>query len=96
MSKRDPSRGEYRHYRCTGTDRCRFGGTAVCDNRPVRGDRLEGAVWDRARALLQRPDRVAEGYRRRLDAARGAAAEPDEVRELDRQRSPPCAAASAG
>src|SRR5215218_4227840 len=23
-SKRDPSRGEYRHYRCTGTDGCRF------------------------------------------------------------------------
>ena len=84
-SKRDPSRGEYRHYRCTGTDGCRFGGTAVCDNRPVRGDRLEGTVWDRVRALLQRPDRVAEEYRRRLDAARGAAAEPDEVRELDRR-----------
>src|SRR4051794_8375880 len=84
-SKRDPSRGEYRHYRCIGTDGCRFGGSAVCDNPPVRGDRLEAAVWDRARALLEEPGRVAEEYRWRLDAARDAAAEPGEIKELDRQ-----------
>src|SRR3954453_14065310 len=84
-SKRDPSRGEYRHYRCIGTDGCRFGGSAVCDNPPVRGDRLEAAVWDRGRALLEEPGRVAEEYRRRLDAARDAAAEPGELKELDRQ-----------
>jgi hypothetical protein len=83
--KRDPSQGEYRHYRCIGTDGCRFGGSAVCDNPPVRGDRLEQAVWDRVRALLEKPERVAEEYRRRLDAARDAATEPEEVKELDRQ-----------
>ena len=84
-SKRDPSQGEYRHYRCIGTDGCRFGGSAVCGNPPVRGDRLEQAVWDRVRALLEKPERVAEEYRRRLDAARDAATEPEEVKELDRQ-----------
>jgi site-specific DNA recombinase len=84
-SKRDPSRGEYRHYRCIGTDGCRFGGSAVCDNPPVRGDHLEAAVWERVRTLLEKPERVVEEYHRRLDAARDATAEPDEVRELDRQ-----------
>src|SRR6478736_3109384 len=40
VSGRDRSKGEYRHYRCTGTDAHRFGGTAICDNHPVRGDHL--------------------------------------------------------
>ncbi|MDF2782286.1 MAG: recombinase, partial [Geminicoccaceae bacterium] len=84
-SKRDPSRGEYRHYRCIGTDGCRFGGSPVCDNPPVRGDRLEAAVWDRVRALLEEPERVAQEYRRRLDTARDSATGTGEVREFDRQ-----------
>jgi site-specific DNA recombinase len=84
-SKRDPSRGEYRHYRCIGTDGCRFGGSPVCDNPPVRGGRLEAAVWDRVRALLEEPERVAQEYHRRLDTARDSATGTGEVRELDRQ-----------
>ena len=42
---KDRSKGELRYYRCIGTDGHRFGGTAVCDNRQVRGDRLEESVW---------------------------------------------------
>ena len=43
---------------------------AVCDNPPVRGDRLEQAVWDRVRALLEEPERVADEYHRRLTSPR--------------------------
>ena len=83
--RRDRSRGELRYYRCIGADGHRFGGAAVCDNRPVRGDRLEEVVWDRVRALLEDPERVAVEYRRRLREARDGAAAPDEVAQLDRQ-----------
>jgi site-specific DNA recombinase len=57
---------EYAYYRCTGTDAYRFGGVRVCDNRQVRTDLLEAAVWNDVQALLQDPQRVAEEYRRRL------------------------------
>ncbi len=83
-SKNDPAKGEYRHYRCIGTDGHRFGGAAVCANRPVRGDLLERAVWDRVRAVVEAPGRVADEYRRRLSGAPNAA-EPDEVAQLERQ-----------
>src|SRR4051794_9704624 len=55
-SSRARSKGEYRQYRCIGTDGYRFGGTAVCGNRSVRADHLEQAVWDRVRALLEAPE----------------------------------------
>jgi site-specific DNA recombinase len=84
-SKWDRATSRYPHYRCTGSDGYRFGGRAVCDNRPVRGDRLEQAVWDRVRALLEAPERVADEYRRRLQAAQNTATEPDEVAVLDRR-----------
>jgi site-specific DNA recombinase len=84
-SKWDRARSRYPHYRCIGSDGYRFGGSAVCDNRPVRGDRLEQAVWDRVRALLEAPERVADEYRRRLQAAQNTATEPDEVAALDRR-----------
>ena len=57
---------DYGYYRCTGTDAHRFAGQAVCDNRSVRSDRLEQAVWDEIRAVLEDPERVAEEHRRRL------------------------------
>jgi site-specific DNA recombinase len=86
-SKWDRATSRYHHYRCIGSDGYRFGGSAVCDNRPVRGDRLEQAVWDRVRALLEAPERVATEYRRRLQAAQNTAAEPDEVAALGRRRA---------
>ena len=57
---------DYGYYRCTGTDAHRFAGQAVCDNRSVRSDRLEQAVWDEIRAVLEDPERVAAEHRRRL------------------------------
>lgn len=56
----------YAYYRCLGTDAYRFGGERVCTNRQVRTDRLDAAVWQEVRTLLEHPDRLAEEYRRRL------------------------------
>jgi len=58
----------YAYYRCIGTDAYRFGGERVCTNTPVRTDRLDAAVWAEVRGLLEDPQRLADEYRRRLDA----------------------------
>lgn len=84
ISKTDRSKGEYRYYRCTGTDGSRFGGDAVCDNPQVRSDPLEQIVWDRVRSLLETPCRMAEEYHRRLAQAHEVA-KPDEAVQLDCQ-----------
>jgi site-specific DNA recombinase len=84
-AKHDRAKGEYYHYRCIGADGHRFGGTAACDNRPVRGDRLEQVVWDRVRAVLESPSRVADEYRRRVSDAQNTATKVDETGQLDRQ-----------
>ena len=57
----------YAYYRCTGTDAYRFGGQRVCQNKQVRTDLLEKAVWDDVCALLKDPGRIEAEYRRRLD-----------------------------
>jgi site-specific DNA recombinase len=62
-------RREHAYYRCSGTDRARFGGTRLCENVQLRTDRVEAAVWQEARALLEQPERVAQEYRRRLETA---------------------------
>jgi site-specific DNA recombinase len=74
-----------RYYRCTGADGYRFEGEALCCNPPVRADHLEQVVWDRVKALLKEPERVADEYRRRLTQAADGAAAPEEVARLDKQ-----------
>ena len=59
-------RRSYAYYRCTGTDAYRFGGQRVCDNKQVRTDLLEEAVWQDVRLLLTDPQRVEKEYKRRL------------------------------
>ena len=76
---------EYGYYRCLGTDGHRFGGAAPCDNRSVRSDCLELAVWTEVRALLQDPHRLAAEYRRRLDELRRGAGDRAQTVALDRQ-----------
>lgn len=73
------------YYRCIGADSYRFSGTAVCNNRPVRGDQLEQVVWAQVRALLEGPHRVADEYRRRIAQARDGTATSDEIIRLQRQ-----------
>lgn len=66
---RNAAKGKRRHYayyRCIGMDAYRFGGTRICDNKQVRTDLLEAAVWEDVRSLLKEPDRLASEYQRRL------------------------------
>ena len=60
-------RRDYAYYRCIGTDAYRFGGQRICQNRQVRTDLLEAAVWDDVRSLLSEPERIEQEYRRRLN-----------------------------
>ena len=59
-------RRDYVYYRCLGTDAYRFGGQRVCDNKQVRADTLEAAVWEDVCLLLNDPHRVEQEYQRRL------------------------------
>lgn len=63
-------RREYAYYRCIGTDAYRFGGQRVCQNKQVRTDLLEQAVWEDVRALLSDPGRIEDEYHRRLQTPR--------------------------
>jgi site-specific DNA recombinase len=56
----------YVYYRCTGTDASRFGGNKVCDNKPIRSDALDIAVWEEVKNLLKNPDRILKEYQRRI------------------------------
>ena len=56
----------YAYYRCIGTDAYRFGGTRVCENKQVRTDKLEEAVWSDACELLRHPKLLRKEYERRL------------------------------
>jgi len=60
------SRRVYAYYRCLGNDACHFGGQRVCENRSVRTDRLDQAVWRDVSSLLREPERIAREYERRL------------------------------
>src|SRR4051794_781209 len=61
---------DYGYYRCIGTDAHKFGGHAPCDNRSVRSDKLEAAVWREVLTVLDSPQRVAAEHERRAAAAR--------------------------
>jgi site-specific DNA recombinase len=84
-SKVDRSARKYRHYRCAGTDGDRFGGKAVCDNQSVNADRLEAAVWERVRAVLEAPEGVAAEHRRRMRVAQEPTAASEAVGRIERQ-----------
>jgi site-specific DNA recombinase len=62
------------YYRCTGTDGWRFGGKPVCENRQVRAELIEEAVWSEVRNILEDPKRLEAEYRRRLKPAKRAGA----------------------
>ena len=61
-------RGQWRYYRCCGTDRSRFHGEFRCDARLVAAELLDEAVWTEVCRLLDDPARVIAEYQRRLDA----------------------------
>jgi site-specific DNA recombinase len=76
---------DYGYYRCTGTDAHRFGGQATCDNRSVRSDKLEQAVWAEVQAVLKDPARLADEYRRRVSEARTGGGARNDLNTLDGQ-----------
>ena len=61
-------RGQWRYYRCCGTDRSRFHGEVRCDARLVAVEPLDEAIWAEVCRLLENPALVVEEYQRRLDA----------------------------
>ena len=76
---------DYGYYRCTGTDAHRFGGQAMCDNRSVRSDKLDQAVWAEVQTVLKDPTRLADEYRRRISEAQTGGAARDDLSTLDGQ-----------
>ena len=56
----------YAYYRCIGSDAYRFGGQRVCENKQVRTDKLDEAVWQDACELLRHPKLLRKEYERRL------------------------------
>jgi site-specific DNA recombinase len=60
-------RRDYGYYRCTGADAYRFGGQRVCQNKQVRQDLLDQAVWNDVRSLLADPNRIERELHRRLE-----------------------------
>ena len=85
-NKRGEKIDEYAYYRCIGTDAYRFGGTRVCDNKQIRTDTLEIAVWEEIKYLLKNPSRIAEEHQKRLmDLEKVSVDKTDE--SLEKQRS---------
>lgn len=56
----------YAYYRCTGSDSHRLGGQRVCQNKQLRVDKLDAAVWQDACDLLRHPQLLRKEYERRL------------------------------
>lgn len=62
-------KSQWAYYRCIGTDAYRFGGKRVCENKQVRTDKLDEAVWHDIRELLRNPDLLRREYERRLSSS---------------------------
>ncbi len=59
----------YTYYRCPGADSRRSGGTTcapICENKGIRADLLETAVWNEVVKLLKTPGYLQQEYKRRL------------------------------
>ena len=70
----------YGYYFCTGTDRFRWGGERICQNRPVRMERLDATVWNDVTSLLSDPARIQEEYERQKNEA--PEQEPRRLKEI--------------
>jgi site-specific DNA recombinase len=72
----------YAYYRCVGTDAYRFGGERVCQNKQLRTDMLEQAVWNDACELLRNPQLLKQEYERRLASPESSASEHSLKKQL--------------
>src|SRR5215472_13691446 len=57
------------YYRCLGRDGYRHLKGAVCDNKPIHQDQLDGVVWQEIMRLLEDPSLLQAELDRRLQAA---------------------------
>jgi site-specific DNA recombinase len=71
----------YAYYRCVGTDAHRLGGKRVCQNKPVRLEMLDQAVWTDACELLRNPILLRREYESRLASPESS----DTERSLQKQ-----------
>jgi site-specific DNA recombinase len=76
----------YAYYRCVGTDAYRFGGKRVCENKQVRTDKLDEAVWNDACELLRDPNLLRKEYERRLNTPENSAAEASLKKQIPTAR----------
>jgi len=60
----------YAYYRCIGNDRYRCEGVRTCDNRMVRKQMLEDAVWKEIETLLSDPHHLQAEFERRATRSR--------------------------
>eukprot|EP00913_Durusdinium_trenchii_P005631 g5249.t1 len=65
-NKQNPSK-PYVWYRCLGTDKSRFDGKTICENRAVSGSPVEDEVWSDVCGLLRDPGRLQREFDRRLE-----------------------------
>ena len=61
---------DFIYYRCSGTDGYRFGGERICDNRQIKGELIEAAVWAEVWGLLRNPQRLEHEHQRTLPVGR--------------------------
>ncbi len=54
---------DFLYYRCSGSDRYRFGGERICNNAQVQGNLLEETVWREISKLLMAPERIELEHR---------------------------------
>lgn len=83
-NKRKEKIDRYAYYRCIGTDAYRFGGERICDNKQIRTDTLELAVWEEVKNLLKSPRHLLDEYHRRLSTLKESPLEAERGR-LDKQ-----------
>lgn len=88
-NKRGEKIDRYAYYRCIGTDAYRFGGNKVCDNKQLRTDTLEIAVWEEVLRLLRNPKHIKEEYQRRLNNL-SQSPRDNEQKELEKQSEKIC------
>ena len=63
---------DFIYYRCSGTDRYRFGGERICDNPQIQGEFIGSAVWKEVCNLLKNPERLELEHRQNGPAGKSS------------------------
>jgi len=69
-----------------GTDAYRFGGKRVCQNKQIRTDKLDEAVWNDACQLLRNPQLLRKEYERRVASPESSGSEQSLRKQLGNAR----------